>query len=449
MQEALDRAGIDASQVDYVNAHGTATPLNDAMESKALARVLGTEKDRVWVSSSKGQIGHTLAAAGAIEAVISALAVRDRSLPPTAGLVDPDPACALRHVTQATKVERTRAVISNSFGFGGMDGAIVVTEPELARERHVTRSRVFVRASCVIGPRGVGDGEGLATGEVASGAAPHHACALDVARARRFDRAARLCAATAHGAIQNARVADESDWRTCAGVVFGSAFSSVDEAAAFVQRIFDKGPRLASPADFPNLVPSSPIGHASIYESLRGPALATADLRASGESALATAIELLAAGDADCFIAGATAVRSELIDHVFHPLFDDGATHAPRAECSAAAWLTRSEENAVAAITDVKIARSGTTLALTTPSDVLRARVFGAVSPPAIATWIRQSAWENVAIESVERGVGSNEAGGAAAFAAATSAIARGAIDDALVVGARPNVVYAFVLRRV
>ena len=443
MREALARANVCTSQVDYVNAHGTATPLNDAMEAKAIATVFGAETERVWVSSSKAQIGHTLAAAGAIEAIIAALAVRDRALPPTVGLTNPDPACALRHVTQAEKMDRVRAVVSSSFGFGGMDGAVVLTEPELAPERDASRASVFVRSSFVIGPRGASDGFDLTAGEAAfaSGGVPDAAIALDPTRARRFDRSARLCTAATRGAL-----GDSAIDRSRCGVVFGSAFSSVDEAASFVQRIFEKGPRLASPAEFPNLVPSSPVGHASIYESLRGPALATADLRASGESAIATAIELIASRDADAFVAGATAVRSELIDRVFHPLFDDHATDAPRAECSAAVVLDRDGAGAIAKIECVRIESAKTKLDLPEPSE--RARTFGSVSKRAIASYVAGSAWDGVAIESVEVGVGSQEAAGAAAFAAATQAIARGEIVHALVVGSRSSVVYAFVLRR-
>jgi 3-oxoacyl-[acyl-carrier-protein] synthase II len=224
--------------------------------------------------------------------------------------------------------------------------------------------------------------------------------------------------------------------------VFGSAFSSVDEAAGFVQRIFDKGPRLASPADFPNLVPSSPIGHASIYEGLKGPALATADLRTSGESAIATAIELIASGDATAFVAGAAAVRSKLIDDAFYPLFDDGATKAGRAECCVAVVLQAARENAIASIDHVAIQPAAEDLTLPSPEE--GARVFASVD---LRAWLEKTSWAGVAVETVEPGVGSNEASGAAAFAAAARAIERGVTKHALVFGARGNEVYGFVLR--
>jgi 3-oxoacyl-[acyl-carrier-protein] synthase II len=438
MREALARANVKPADVDYVNAHGTGTPLNDAMESKAISTVMGGETERVWVSSSKAQIGHTLAAAGAIEAVISAMCVRERVLPPTAGLASPDPACRVRLLRQATRMERVRAVVSNSFGFGGMDGAVVITEPELAPERVVPpRARVFVVSAAVLGPRGASDAGDLATGPASSGEVPDDVLALDVAKARRFDRAARLCASASHRALESTTI----DRATC-GVIFGSAFSSVDEAAAFVQRIFDKGPRLASPAEFPNLVPSSPVGHASIYEGLLGPALATADLRTSGESAIATAIELLGSGDAKAFVAGAIAVRSKLIDVAFFPLFDDGATKAARAECGAAIVLQTASAGAIARIEHVAIRRAAEDLDLPAPDE--GARVFASVG---VGAWLEKTTWAGVPIETVEAGVGSNEAAGAAAFCAAFRAIERGDVRHALVMGARTSEVYGFVLR--
>ncbi|MEO6576730.1 MAG: beta-ketoacyl-[acyl-carrier-protein] synthase family protein, partial [Polyangiaceae bacterium] len=106
---ALLRAGLDPSKIDYVNAHGTGTPLNDPMESAALARSLGAELERIPVSSSKGQIGHTLGAAGAIEAGVAALTIARQAIVPTAGLVDPDPACPLVHVLGEGRAARVRA----------------------------------------------------------------------------------------------------------------------------------------------------------------------------------------------------------------------------------------------------------------------------------------------------------------------------------------------------
>ncbi len=142
---AIARAGLSASDVDYVNAHGTGTPLNDAMEAAALALALGSEQARIPVSSSKGQIGHTLGAAGAIEAAITTLVVARRTLVPTGGLEEPDPALALTHILRVGReVPRVRAALSNAFGFGGMDTVLLITEPELTSRAETKRDRPVV-----------------------------------------------------------------------------------------------------------------------------------------------------------------------------------------------------------------------------------------------------------------------------------------------------------------
>ncbi|MGH7281285.1 MAG: beta-ketoacyl-[acyl-carrier-protein] synthase family protein, partial [Polyangiaceae bacterium] len=131
IQAALDRAKLAPADIDYVNAHGTGTPLNDPMESAALVRALGSEIARIPVSSSKAQLGHALAAAGAIEAGICALVLQRQKIVPTVGLVDPDPACPLVHVPGEGRAHRVRAVLSNSFGFGGMDSSLVFKEANI------------------------------------------------------------------------------------------------------------------------------------------------------------------------------------------------------------------------------------------------------------------------------------------------------------------------------
>lgn len=122
MERALESAHLSASEVDYVNAHGTATPFNDAAEGKALAELFG----RVPVSSTKGMMGHSLGAAGAIEAVISLLALRDQTLPPNINFRASDPALDLDIVANESRPARIRTVLSNSFGFGGTNASVIL-----------------------------------------------------------------------------------------------------------------------------------------------------------------------------------------------------------------------------------------------------------------------------------------------------------------------------------
>lgn len=133
VRQALRAANLAPEQIDYVNAHGTGTPNGDLAEARMLQRVFYREP-RPWVSSSKGQLGHLLGAAGAVEAAIGILAVQSGILPANLPLAEPDPACALRLVRQTGQQAPLRHVLSNSFGFGGVNAALVFSRPDLAVE---------------------------------------------------------------------------------------------------------------------------------------------------------------------------------------------------------------------------------------------------------------------------------------------------------------------------
>ncbi len=125
MTRALRDGGVDPAEVDYVNAHGTATPLGDVMETKAIKMSLGDQARRVMVSSSKSIFGHCLGAAGGLEAAATVLAIETGRIPPTINLEYPDPLCDLDYVPNMARDAEVRVAISNSFGFGGHNSAIV------------------------------------------------------------------------------------------------------------------------------------------------------------------------------------------------------------------------------------------------------------------------------------------------------------------------------------
>jgi 3-oxoacyl-[acyl-carrier-protein] synthase II len=126
MRAALADAGLPASAIDDINAHGTSTPQNDVSEARALQTVLGEHVERAWVSSTKSMTGHTVAACGALELLFCLLAVRDDVAPPTRNLDHPDPDCALRHVAHHAVRSPVRYALSNAFGFGGNNASILV-----------------------------------------------------------------------------------------------------------------------------------------------------------------------------------------------------------------------------------------------------------------------------------------------------------------------------------
>jgi 3-oxoacyl-[acyl-carrier-protein] synthase II len=125
MNYALADAGMTASDVDYINAHGTSTPLGDELEVLAVKRSFGEDAYRIAVSSTKSMTGHLLGAAGAIEAIFSILAIRDQVAPPTINLDNPSDGCDLNFVPHKAQSMRIRAALSNSFGFGGTNGTLL------------------------------------------------------------------------------------------------------------------------------------------------------------------------------------------------------------------------------------------------------------------------------------------------------------------------------------
>ncbi|MCL1888473.1 MAG: beta-ketoacyl-ACP synthase II [Kiritimatiellaeota bacterium] len=126
MRLAMEDAGLAPSGIDYINAHGTSTPLNDPMETKAVKTVFGDDARRVKMSSTKSMTGHLLGAAGAIEAIITTLAIRDGVFPPTINHATPDPECDLDIVPNKMQAGEIRAALSNSLGFGGHNTTLAV-----------------------------------------------------------------------------------------------------------------------------------------------------------------------------------------------------------------------------------------------------------------------------------------------------------------------------------
>lgn len=125
MGNALKDAGIDPTEVDYVNAHGTSTPLGDIAETVAVKRTLGAHAKNIVMSSSKSMVGHLLGGAGGLESVITALALHKQVIPPTINLVNPDPQCDLDYCANTARDAKLNIAVKNSFGFGGTNGTLV------------------------------------------------------------------------------------------------------------------------------------------------------------------------------------------------------------------------------------------------------------------------------------------------------------------------------------
>jgi 3-oxoacyl-[acyl-carrier-protein] synthase II len=131
MKMALNAAGIDPAEVDYLNAHGTSTPLNDRSETKAIKLALGEDAFRISISSSKSMTGHLLGSGGALEAAICVMTLRHGIVPPTINLTEPDPECDLDYTPNQARKSTINVAMSNSFGFGGHNSVLVLANPEL------------------------------------------------------------------------------------------------------------------------------------------------------------------------------------------------------------------------------------------------------------------------------------------------------------------------------
>ena len=457
MKMALAQAGLSASDIDYINAHGTATTLNDKMEAAALRRCFGDELEHIAVSSSKSQLGHTLGAAGAVEAVITTMALQRGLLPPTSGLQQVDEACVMNHVLEPRSVT-VNAAMSNSFGFGGSDAVVVLARPDhFVSPPAAPARKVVMTGAGTFGPLGVGKRhQAMAYFQAGPPCPPaplpfEAKAYLDVGRARRIDRAGRLAAVVMAQALADAN-AHQPVEPGRAGCIMGAAFGAVDACAEFVHRIHVKGARFAKPAVFPNLLPSSPGAHASIYLGLRGAVFAGADLAASVSSALVMAAELIAAGEADSMLAGGVEVHSAIAEAVLQPLLSaqDGAQRGEGAAAILLEAATTAHARGAEVIAEVRWfmgwrgAAAGPLAGAPAPGP--HAQVLLVRDDDKLAAALAATAWKDVPRYTCVARSGAHEAAGGTVAAAALGRLAAGVCGEVLLLGLAADRGYALVL---
>jgi 3-oxoacyl-[acyl-carrier-protein] synthase II len=456
LKSALSRAGLAPAEVDYINAHGTGTPHNDAMEARAIHAAFGDAATRVRVSSSKGQVGHTLAAAGAIEAAFTVLALEQSVLPPTGGLERPDPALDLSHVQKPEPKAELRVALSSSFGFGGT-GSVLVFEGANAPARSARGSpkrTIVVSGAATIGPYGLLEGVANARyAELQREPAVERVeplSRLDPARSRRFDRAAALVSLGAKSALENSAL-DPAE----VGLVSGTAFGSVERSVEFLRRVADRGPKLASPAEFPHLVPSAPAGNASIHLGLKGPVLGVSDLSTSAEAAVAVAAHWVELGLADAMIAGSAEPLDAVVTRVLGPLCENSSSESRGEgagfvvlEAVGAAEARGRRPLAVLLHCAESWNDDGRLLArVPAPRRADRARVLIGAGE-AMAGVLEKTDWAAVERRDVSACAGTHDALGGFALAAGAALIASGGADEVLALGGARGRGYAFLLGR-
>jgi 3-oxoacyl-(acyl-carrier-protein) synthase len=351
MQSALRRGDLEPAAIDYINAHGTGTRDNDLAESKALKTLF---QERVPpVSSTKRFFGHSLAASGAIEAVICVEALRRQQLLPNPGFTTVDPAIGIEPVTTLTPASLTH-VMSNSFGFGGNNAALIFSRPDAsARPRDIRLKPVAVTGIGMIGPgaRGCRDVEPpLPSGNVGV----YDCGVLDVSvlspnQRRRTSRMVQMALLAARGG----HVADASK-RT--SVIIGTGMGCLGAGGPFIENMIAKDEREPMPALFPTSVHNAPASQVAIDLGARALNSAPTTSEISFECALWQGLAQLAADEADCALVGAVDELNKYILGIGQrwKLWDE--TILP-GEGAVVASLSRDTDAPLARVTTVRLGR--------------------------------------------------------------------------------------------
>ncbi|WP_321418178.1 beta-ketoacyl-[acyl-carrier-protein] synthase family protein [uncultured Desulfobacter sp.] len=295
MTKAMDDAGITPEQIDYINLHGTGTEANDKAEAMAVNRLFN--KNQPAASSVKGATGHPMAAAGAIEAIISAIAVSKAIIPGNTGFSTPDP--VLNFIPVATPIHRSvHRVLSNTFGFGGNNASIVISET--ATNASTTCARDVKKRpksqmgplsvlsyACVTGAGTTGESlDAFYKGQSLAGMITDKTLTdlLSLKKVRRMKRFSRLMLALAVLAGK-----EEPADTTPASIIGGTGWGSLSETWDFLSRLFAGNERSSSPIDFVGSVHNAALGHVAMELGAKGANITTTGGDASFEQALWTA----------------------------------------------------------------------------------------------------------------------------------------------------------------
>ena len=331
MRRALADAHLEPSAVDYVNLHGTGTLDNDAAEAHAIHQVFGTTLPPL--SSTKGLTGHPLAAAGAIEAVISVLALTGGLLPANTGLATVDESLGLSPLRQPTRAQ-VGTILSNSFGFGGNNACIVLQSaaPAQSAQEFSTPSIPALRvagAACLTAQGSLEDTwRALVAGQNALGLVPDatFAKAVQAAFVRRLKRLPRLMLALAQTACGEKIVPEL--------IAVGTAWGPLAETQNFLQKLFETADQFSSPTDFIGSVHNAPAGQVALLLGATAPNLTCSAGDRSFAQALLCASLGVAAGKNSALVMAAEAYDAQL-----SPLFDPGAARGHLASDGGAAFM--------------------------------------------------------------------------------------------------------------
>lgn len=293
IQTALADAGIDAGKVDYINAHGTGTPLNDAAECQGIKKVFGADSNTISVSSSKSMIGHTLGAASLLEGIATIKALRENIVPPTANYSEPDPECDLDITPNKAREKNISVALSNSFAFGGSNVSVVFKKSPSGTPAKACRAenRVLpvITGIGLVTPYGVGKDifresinaqkNGLSSlagfGEEWSS---FHGGLVNISavcekispkRRRHLNRLGSFLTVSTNDALEDAGLADAdpADY----AMSYGSAFGCSSNVHNFYTQLLSKSPTIASPQEFMLSVTNAPAALVAQHLKIKGP----------------------------------------------------------------------------------------------------------------------------------------------------------------------------------
>lgn len=302
MWAALTDAGLEPEDIDYINLHGTGTPENDLVESKAIKTLFVTPPP---LSSIKGAMGHSLAASGAIEAVVSAIAVFQNFLPANTGWEKLDPALGLTPLTQPISQPVT-AVLSNSFGFGGNNGCLVITQADSVPASPAPRGP---RAGLAVHGRSCVSGSGntaatmsqLVQGLPVAGMVDLDSLSenLPPRLVRRLKRLPRMTLSLAAAALADSGLEEKPS-----AVFMGTGWGALSETYDFLTRLAESQEQFPSPTDFVGSVHNGPAGQAAIMFEATGANITTSGGDYSFEQALLAADLMMKEGDERSLVLG-------------------------------------------------------------------------------------------------------------------------------------------------
>jgi 3-oxoacyl-(acyl-carrier-protein) synthase len=338
MTEALKDAAISKPDIDYVNLHGTGTIDNDLAEAKAINALFGDKKP--YLSSVKGAIGHPLAAAGAIEAAISAICISENIVPANAGYENPDPELNLFPVKKPL-THNIQNILSNSFGFGGNNASVVIGsckgKGNPAAIRELTPLEI-IGSECITGAGGTdATMERFAKGKSCKGLLPISTISKNLSPkvVRRLKRLPQIALSLADTVQQN------SGTNALPSSIFWSTgWGALSESYDFLAKLFESDEKFSSPTDFIGSVHNAPAGQIAIQHKINGPNITTTGGDYSFEQAVLTASLLTKNTKKPVFVIGADEYHNTL-----SRLFDESVSKDSIASDGGGALLLRRTDN--------------------------------------------------------------------------------------------------------